>query len=298
MPTRARGRGRRGSASRLVRRALLAMLVCALVLVGVGVSFYRGVGPLPDPEGCSAHVGGVDVALSTEQGENASVIAAVAVRRGMPARAVSIALAAAFQESKLQNLDHGDRDSLGLFQQRPSQGWGTAAQIRDPYYAANRFYDELAKIHGYQNMRINDAAQLVQRSGYPQAYAAHEADARALASALTGYSRHAFSCVVHAPGPGGSAGASVDAVRRDLRKAFGPGQVAAHGHSLRVPVGSGSAARARGWAVASYLVAQADRLGLRRVSFDGRVWSAGDASGKGWRHADGPGRDHVRATVY
>ncbi|MGH3445571.1 MAG: hypothetical protein ACRDPB_09365 [Nocardioidaceae bacterium] len=274
------------------------MLVAAVVVAAVAVSFYRGVGPLPDPEGCSADVGGVSVALSTEQAQNASVIAAVAVRRGMPARAVSIALATAFQESKLRNLDHGDRDSLGLFQQRPSQGWGTAKQILDPYHAANRFYDELAKIHGYQQMPITDAAQQVQRSGFPQAYAAHESDARALASALTGYSRHAFSCVVHAPGPGGAAGVSADAVRRDLHTAFGPIQVSGSHQSLRVPLGSGSAARTRGWAVASYLVAQANRLGVHRVAFDGRVWSAAAASSKGWRHSAKAGRDGVHASVY
>src|SRR4051794_15420829 len=134
------------------RRVLVTSLVLLLVL-GLGVvvvSLRKGVGPLPDPEGCEARVGGVSVVLSTEQAENASIIAGVAVRRGLPARAASIALATAFQESKLRNLDHGDRDSLGLFQQRPSQGWGTARQIQDPYYAAGRFYDELQKIHGYQ----------------------------------------------------------------------------------------------------------------------------------------------------
>ncbi len=125
------------------------------------------------------------------------MISAIAVRRGMPARAASIALATAYQESKLRNIDHGDRDSLGLFQQRPSQGWGSAKQIQDPYYAINRFYDALAKIDGYQQMRITEAAQQVQRSGFPEAYEDHAPDGRALASALTGYSPARFSCVVH-----------------------------------------------------------------------------------------------------
>ena len=89
--------------------------------------------------------------LTTEQAENATLIAAIGVSRGLPARAVSIALATAYQESKIRNLTHGDRDSLGLFQQRPSQGWGTEEQVRDPYYATNAFYDALAKIPDYKD---------------------------------------------------------------------------------------------------------------------------------------------------
>ena len=118
-------------------------------------------------------------------------------RAGLPARAASIALATAYQESKLRNLDDGDRDSLGLFQQRPSQGWGTEKQMLDPDYATNAFYDALAKVDGYREMEITEAAQAVQRSGLPEAYADHEEDARALASALTGNSpagRSAATC--------------------------------------------------------------------------------------------------------
>ena len=155
---------------------------------GSAVALWRGSGPLPDPEGCSVTLDGHRVELSTEQSENATLIAAIGVQRGLPARAVSIALATAYQESKIRNLDHGDRDSLGLFQQRPSQGWGTAEQVRDPYYATNAFYDALEKIDGYETMRITEAAQAVQRPGFPEAYEDHATDARALASALTGYS--------------------------------------------------------------------------------------------------------------
>ena len=86
----------------------------------------------------------------------------------MPARAASIALATAYQESKLYNIDYGDRDSVGLFQQRPSQGWGTVAQLTDPEFATNAFYDALAKVDGYREMEITVAAQEVQRSGLPR----------------------------------------------------------------------------------------------------------------------------------
>ena len=324
MPTRRRGSG--------PARAAVVLLACLAVAAGVFALYDRGVGPLPDPEGCQASVGGVVVDLSTEQAENATTIVAVGVRRGLPARAASIALATAYQESKLRNLDHGDRDSLGLFQQRPSQGWGTAAQIQDPYHAVNRFYDALVKVDGYQTMRITEAAQEVQRSGFPEAYEDHAADGRALASALTGYSRARFSCVVDDPGSAspeapGRNGLTprADRVRRDLRKAFGPlplggydaggvstghmkGSAHYEGRALDVFVRPISPAHKRtGWAIASYLVAHASRLDIDHVIFDKRIWTAGARSEQGWRDYDpgnGPGdrkilehRDHVHVDV-
>jgi hypothetical protein len=289
-----------------LRGLLLVLLAGALLVVGLVALFDRGVGPLPDPEGCRATVGGVTVDLSTEQAENASLISAIAVRRGMPARAASIALATAYQESKLRNIDHGDRDSLGLFQQRPSQGWGTATQIQDPYYAINRFYDALDKIDGYQQMRITEAAQKVQRSGFPEAYEDHAPDGRALASALTGYSPGRFSCVVHK-----SRGESrekptstgltprAQLVSTNLAKAFGDLPQTRDGRSFDVQVPPADQnGTSRGWAVASYLVAHASRLHVARVGYDGRVWVAGHRSERGW-HADrgAPGNDVVHVEV-
>jgi hypothetical protein len=196
---------------------------------------------------------------------------------------VSIALATAFQESKLRNLDHGDRDSLGIFQQRPSQGWGTKAQVRDPYYASNAFYDVLAKIDGFQTMRITEAAQRVQRSGYPEAYEPHAADARALASALTGYSRGGrFSCVVHASGGGGSYRTATGM----LEKGFGPLEVAKRARQdFTVTVGDDAAGRRRGWAVAQFLTAHAATLRVTEVAFDGKRWRVGKDSEQGWTRA-------------
>ena len=320
----------RSSSRSRARRASVTLLLVLLVVAGVGLLFRQGVGPLPDPEGCTAEVGGVVVDLSVEQAENAALIAAIGVRRGLPARAVSIALATAYQESKIENLDHGDRDSLGLFQQRPSQGWGTEEQITDPYYSTNKFYDELVKIDGFETMRITEAAQRVQRSGFPEAYEDHAEDGRALASALTGYSPAEFSCVVREESAdeqelnAGGLTPRAAAVRRDVERAFGaqslggfqPGGVrdghmegSAHyeGRAIDIffrPVNPDT--QRRGWAVAHYLVAQADRLGIRTLIFDDRVWTAG-RSESGWRDydpGDGPGdravlehRDHVHVDV-
>ena len=272
-------------------RTVLFLLVLVMV-GGVGVAMWRGVGPLPDPEGCATRVVGTRVDLSPEQARNASVIAAVGVRRELPARAVSIALATAFQESKLRNLDHGDRDSLGIFQQRPSQGWGTKAQVRDPYYASNAFYEVLAKIDGFQTMRITEAAQKVQRSGYPEAYEPHAADARALASALTGYSSGGrFTCVVHA----GTGRGTYQAATRTLEKGFGRLDVAKRARQdFTVTVGDDAAGRRRGWAVAQFLTAHAATLKVTEVAFDGKRWRVGKDSEQGWTSARAaPGRVSV-----
>ncbi len=288
-------------------RLLAVLIVVVLVTGGVVLLFELGVGPFPDPEGCTADVGGVEVDLSTSQAQNASLIAAISVRRGLPARAASIALATAFQESKLHNITYGDRDSVGLFQQRPSQGWGTREQLLDPAYAINAFYDALLEVDGYEDMRITEAAQVVQRSGYPEAYEEHADGARALASALTGYSPGRFSCVAGTPEVSvekmGADGLTprADAVRADLEDVFGdlalggyaPGGVttghmegSAHydGRAIDIfvrPVSDDN--RRRGWAIAQYLVANAERLDIQHVIFDKQIWSAGRASEDGWR---------------
>ena len=124
--------------------------------------------------------------LSGEQVANAETIADVAHQRGLPDRAVVIALATAVQESRLRNLPYGDRDSLGLFQQRPSQGWGTPAQVQDPAYAAGKFFDHLVTVPGWQTARLTDAAQAVQRSAFGNAYQRWEPTAQAIATSLTG----------------------------------------------------------------------------------------------------------------
>ena len=127
------------------------------------------------------------VTLDTEQSRNAQTIAAVAQRRGLVERALAIALMTAMQESGLRNLDHGDRDSLGLFQQRPSQGWGSPDQLRDPVYATSTFYARLVRVSGWQQMAMWRAAQAVQRSADGHAYAQHQTFAARLAAVLFGH---------------------------------------------------------------------------------------------------------------
>jgi cell wall-associated NlpC family hydrolase len=132
--------------------------------------------------GGSRHTGD----LSAAQLGNAQIIAEVGISMGVPAPGETIAIATALQESGLQNLNYGDRNSLGLFQQRPSQGWGSPAQILTPVYAARQFYSRLLQIPGWRSMSTTDAAQAVQRSGFPGAYAKWQDEAQALATAVTG----------------------------------------------------------------------------------------------------------------
>ncbi|WP_436702357.1 hypothetical protein [Nocardioides sp. BYT-33-1] len=312
--------------------AVVVGLAVLATVAAVGIGALRATDRLgrgPDGD-CTVTVADHTVEVSGEQAENAALIAAIAVRRGLPARATSIALATAYQESKLVNIDYGDRDSLGLFQQRPSQGWGTPDQVLDPVYATNAFYDALEKVDGYETMEITVAAQAVQRSAFPNAYADHEADGRALASALTGYSPATFSCDL----AGGAPEADVelvasgltpraDAVRTELLERFGRLQLggfepdgvstghmegSAHydGRAIDVfvrPITEPN--RAKGWAMAHWAVANAARLGIRTVIFDDRIWTAGR---DGWRDYDPPDRagdrkilehrDHVHVDVF
>lgn len=117
---------------------------------------------------------------TTEQTANAQTIVNVGLEMGMNSRAIMIALMAAMQESSLMNLSGGDRDSVGLFQQRPSQGWGTVGQIMNPIYAATKFYQALQKVPNYQNLQPGAAAQAVQRSAFPLAYNQWQGDAQRL----------------------------------------------------------------------------------------------------------------------
>ncbi|MEU4200793.1 C40 family peptidase [Streptomyces sp. NPDC026294] len=130
----------------------------------------------------SVHVSGLDA--PKEQIPNAKKIQATGIALKVPLRGQVVALATALQESGLRNVNYGDRDSLGLFQQRPSQGWGTAQQVRDPVHASTSFYEHLEKVSGWQSMTVAQAAQAVQASGFPDAYAKWQPLATALQKAL------------------------------------------------------------------------------------------------------------------
>lgn len=140
--------------------------------------------PEPAPAPPVEHHDFAAVGLTGTMAQNASIIIQVGRSMGVPDYGIVIALATAAQESTLRNLDWGDRDSVGLFQQRPSQGWGTVAQLTDPWESSRRFYGGpgvptrgLLDIAGWQSMPVTVAAQAVQISAYPDAYAKWESSA-------------------------------------------------------------------------------------------------------------------------
>jgi hypothetical protein len=274
---------RTASASRPTRRRrrwvspVVILGVLGVVAGGGYVAWTKLQSELFQPS-CSATAAGTTVSFSPEQTANAALIAAVSDKRGLPARAATIAIATAIQESKLRNLTFGDRDSLGLFQQRPSQGWGTREQILDPVFATNAFYDALVKVNGYENMEITKVAQLVQKSAYPEAYADHETEGRVLASTLRGHSPAGLGCQLKAV-TRASDGAAVAA---DLQAQLG---VTAVQDGAQLTVNAASADLA--WAAGQWGVARADAYGVDRVQVADRVWNRGTGSGATqWGTAD------------
>ncbi|GAA0916546.1 M23 family metallopeptidase [Virgisporangium aurantiacum] len=166
------------------------VIACAaggvLLLGGGGSSCTRplpsGAGTMSAPPGGWPSVGRFD----PEQVGHAATIAVVGAQMGVPGRGSVIAVATAIQESDLHNTAAGPDDSVGLFQQRPSQGWGTGEQLRDPVYAARKFFEKLLTVPGWLQMPLTEAAQAVQHSAYPDAYATHEPDATVLVNAVSG----------------------------------------------------------------------------------------------------------------
>jgi hypothetical protein len=237
-------------------RVVTVGVVIAASAAGLGLWLGLGTGQRV-PGHCSVAGRQSTYVVDPEQARHATTIAAVGKRLGLPDHAVTIALAAALQESKLHNVRHGDRDSLGLFQQRPSQGWGSAAQVLDPAYAASAFYAALVKVPDWEHQEVTVAAQDVQRSAAPEAYAGWEGEARTLASVLTGEVHTGLACRLPRLAPHIRRQALRGAALTELGSApFGR------------PVST-----ARGWLIASWLVGHAADFHVTSVRFAGHLWT-------------------------
>lgn len=271
-----------GRRTRRGGRALGGLLVLGLAVGATGLGVAAVLDRLdltpPPPVRCSAEQDGTRWHLEPDQAETAALLSATTVHRGMPARAATIALATGLQESKLRNIDYGDRDSVGIFQQRPSQGWGTVEQIMDPVYSTNTFLDALERVEGYEALEVTVAAQTVQRSAFPDAYAQHEARSRAWASGLTGWSPATVTCDLRAPDGAGDPATLVARAQRDFAGAVaavadGPTGVVLDGTTLPAT----EPARA-GWAVAHWVVAVAEPHHVVAVVHGDQRWDRADGA--------------------
>ncbi len=280
-----------------MRKRTAAAVIAIFVLVA-SIGVYAGLNTLKSRitlptfgPACRVTADG-DVGLDAVQMANAATIAAVGVRRNVPGRAVVVALATALQESGLENLPHGDRDSIGIFQQRPSQGWGSVQELSDPRAAARKFYHSLMKVKGWDRMRVTDAAQRVQRSAYPEAYEKWVADATVLTKALLGDATGAVACIVTGE-PSARGPAAVTSLTEALKLDWGKPRTATTGTlGLTVSPDDDKA----GWRYAHWLVAHATDHGVERVSFGDLEWHAPDGT---WSQAAQPApAGQVNAQVY
>ena len=282
--------------ARLRARAIVGSTLLLVLAVAVYAIYHTAPSgtPAPPPPGCQAGTGDQAITLDTDQAAIAATIAGVAARRHLPRRAVTIALAAALQESKLHNLAYGDRDSVGIFQQRPSEGWGPAADLEDPVYATTKFFAALTHVKGYTTMPVSEAAQDVQHSADGSAYDQWIQLAGQLAGYFTGQSPHGVSCWFTPAAK--TAKANLTGVIQRVAHTFGaPGRkavVAGVTLTRSGKKGAGSSAvlhvrRAQAWTVAGWLVAHAQDYRLSQVRYAGYVWKAANGS-MGWQRASTP----------
>ena len=270
------------------RRPLIVLTVIVVLLAVAGYAAYtvyqRFVVQVLTVPGCQAGTGDNAIALDFEQAANAATIAGVAVHQQLPGRALTVAYATAFQESKLENLSYGDRDSVGIFQQRPSEGWGTAAQLQDPAFAARAFFRELVKVPNYAKIPVYEAAQSVQKSAYGYAYQQYAQTGAHLAAYYTA-APHAVTCwynpSTQAANQGVSTKLNLSGAVKGLEDAFGkPGRGQVLTGISRAGAGESATATVRtatrgGWPVANWLVTNASSYGITQVSYAGYRWTAG-----------------------
>jgi hypothetical protein len=264
------------------RRIAAAIVVIALVVVGVVFGARALVHSLTSPpSGESCAVAGYDV--DTLQATVASQMVGVVLSRQLPARAAVLVLAAGLQESKLRNIPSGagDRDSVGVLQQRPSQGWGTIDQLSDVHFATGAFLNALIKLPSWQTMNLADAIQQVQISADGSAYAKHELEAQALSDAFTGAKPASLSCTFPKPTQVATTAQVASDIVTDL--------------PVATPTTTASTIAVSGasWPSATWFVANADRLGIDSVAYADHTWQRN----KGWKVSSAPSASVV-ATMY
>jgi len=259
-------------ASRLSRIWAAVVVILAGLVVGY-LALKSSPQLLRRPTACVAGQGSQQLQLSVSQAGIAATIAGVASRQDLPTRAVAIAYATALQESKLANLHYGTMDSVGVFQQRPSEGWGTVREIENPVYATSRFFAALVQVPRYRHLPIDQAAQDVQHSADGSAYEQYAGVATSLARAFTGTQPHAVWCSYGSP----VGRPRLAAAKRGLTGAFGE----LGGKVTGDPAAAVNVEDSReGWSVAAWLVSHAAAYGISDVRYAGYEWRADKGSGQ------------------
>lgn len=289
-----RGRRRDGPAFAVILTALA--LVSGAVVLG-GYVILRAlseieVAPVQPGSGCTVQLGEGDEEndeLSLEQAGNAATVGGVAFHRDLPEQAVVIAYATVWQESQFYNIDYGDRDSLGLFQQRPSMDWGEPHQLLDPVYASTAFYAELEEVPDYPELPPHEAAQEVQRSVDGTYYARHEDRARDMALAFSGREQGAVYCWDEEHRAAPEPAETVREAAAELERVFGA-------HPDDVPYAEDPRTGDLGWAMAIWAVAHASEYGLESVTYSGHRWEAA-TGGDGWTVVDPETADRRALTL-
>ena len=263
------------------------MLIVIAVLLAVGAyaaysAYQRFVVQVLTVPGCQAGTGNNAIALDFGQAADAATVAGVAVREHLPAEALTVAYATAFQESKLENLTYGDRDSVGIFQQRPSEGWGTTAELEDPAYASRAFFGALVQVPHYATLPVYEAAQAVQKSADGYAYEQYAQTGALLAADYTARPHEVtcwYSPATQAADDNVSPKLNLPGAVKGLEDTFGePGR-----HevvtSITRPRSDGSltvsAPAGSSWSVANWLVTNASSYGITQVRYAGYQWTAG-----------------------
>jgi hypothetical protein len=259
--------------------ALLVVLVAVVGLAFAGRALWRTAQHVVQSDGCDFGTYNVEL----DRAQNAATMVSVVTKRALPERAAVLVLGAALQESKLDNIPsgQGDRDSVGVLQQRPSQGWGTAEQLSDIHYATGKFLDAVVKIPNWETDPLADVVQQVQISADGSAYARHEGQAQAMADALTGKTAAGVSCDFGKP----DTVATTSAVATSLMTDLPVTKPTAASRQLTVPGAS--------WATGAWLVTHADQYGIDEVSYAGQRWQRS----KGWKADTTAGTAAVTATM-
>jgi hypothetical protein len=250
-------------------RALLALtsLLAALVLTGCTEEARDSL--RPSPTGCYFASGAATAHLTAEQAANAATIAAVGLREGMDERAVAVAITTAMQESELVNVNYGHDDSLGLFQQRPSMGWGSEEELMDPVYASFKFYEKLQRTDGWEDMTLAQAAQAVQVSAYPDLYKQWEDEALVIASVFAGGQESGIGCV---KGNADEVAADPAALAEAYANQWGAEVSETDGSTIVIDPSDAVS----GWNRAAWAVARSYDHAVASVAYGGMVWAAGE----------------------